>query len=320
MMTFQFVENILPSQVYQFEIQNVSDCWLNTATLNGPFSLPDNAVEGDIVINEILTNPYTNGADWIELYNNSEKVIDLYEWEVANRSSDTIASNKIIDDHLLLYPGEYIVLAEDSLQIIQDYPAHNPGSFYQMDLPTYGNDEGTIYLIAQNQILDEVNYEADWHFKLLDDSDGKSLERLDPDGLSNDNNNWHTAAEAIGFGTPGRVNSQFYPATVNGEFSFTSEIISPDNDGFEDVLQINYRMNQPGLIADFTIYDDRGRMVKEVFRSELLSAEGTFVWDGVRDDNTKASIGIYVAVFEAFSLDGSLIYSERKAFTVAGKL
>ncbi len=320
MMTIQFMENIQSSLVYSIELQNVSDCWSNTATLIGEFALPDNAISGDIVINEIMFNPYSGGYDWIELYNNSAKVIDLKDWEIANKNNDTIASNKIIDGHIVLFPKEYIVLAEDTLQIIQTYPAHEPGRFYQMDLPTYANDKGTIYIINQNQVLDEVNYDEDWHFTLLDNQDGKSLERLDPKGLSDDKNNWHTAAENIGFATPGRVNSQYYPTTVNGEFSFTSETISPDNDGFEDVLQVNYRMSQNGLVANFTIYDDRGRLVKEVFKSELLSAEGSFVWDGVRDDNTKASIGIYIAIFEAYALDGSLIYTERKSFVVAGKL
>ncbi len=319
MMTVQFIENIQPSLIYTIEIQNVADCWSNSTSLTGKFALPDSAVKGDVVVNEMMFNPYSGGYDWIELYNNSDKVIDLIGWEVANKSNDTIASNKVINDHLFLFPKEYIVLAEDSTQIIQTYPAHEPGRFYQMDLPTYPNDEGTIYIINQNQVLEEVNYFSDWHFVLLDDQDGKSLERIDPKGMSDDKNNWHTAAESVGFATPGRINSQFYPANIDGEFSFTSETISPDNDGFEDVLQINYRMAEPGLIGSFTIYDDRGRLVKEVLKSELLSAEGTFVWDGVRDDNTKASIGIYIGVFEAFAIDGALIYTERKPFVVAGK-
>ena len=154
----------------------------------------------------------------------------------------------------------------------------------------------------------------------MDDEDGKSLERIDPEGPSDDANNWHTAAEQIGFATPADKNSQYYPAIQNGEFSFTSNTVSPDNDGYEDVLQVNYEMIEPGLIADFTIYDDRGREVAKVLESELLGIQGTFIWDGVRSDNTKASIGVYVAVFEAWSLDGGLIFTQRKAFTVAGML
>ncbi len=168
--------------------------------------------------------------------------------------------------------------------------------------------------------MDAVSYLDDWHFELLDDEDGKSLERLNPIASSNDQNNWHTAAESIGFATPGKENSQFYPAITNGEFSYTSETISPDNDGFEDVLQINYKLTEPGLIGNFTIYDDRGREVVKVLSSELMALEGTFVWDGVRSDNTKATIGAYIGFFEVLDLNGATVYVKKKVFAVAGIL
>lgn len=319
-MTIQFVENIAESQDYSIQIQDVSDCWLNTTTLFGVFALPGLPAEGDVIINEIMCNPLSGGSDWIELYNNSEKLIDLYQWELAGYSNDTISGNKTINDHFLLQPGEYVVVAEDTLHILQNYPEYVPGRFVETDIPSYSNEEGTVYLIYLNQILDQVHYFDDWHFTLLDDDDGKSLERMDPDGVSNDKNNWHTAAESIGFATPGKENSQFYPAITNGEFSFTSETISPDNDGFEDVLQVNYEMSEPGLVATFTIYDDRGRLIAEVLESELISLRGTFTWDGVRKDNTKASIGMYIAVFEAFNIDGSVVFAKKKTFVVAGRL
>ena len=320
MFTLEFVENFTPSQTYTIELQNVADCWTNATTLNGTFALPENAVAGDVVINEILFDPYTGGSDWIELYNNSAKLIDLYNWQLADFDGDTIANHKTIGVHFLLYPEEYVVVAEDTSHIIQNYPAYTTGRFIETDIPSYTNDSSTVFIIFQNQVIDKVSYTEDWHFKLLDNTDGKSLERLDPNGVSNDENNWHTAAEAIGFATPGGENSQFNPAIMNGEFSFTSDVISPDNDGFEDVLQVNYEMAQAGLVGDFTIYDDRGRKIAAVLSSELLAVRGTFTWDGVRDDNTKATIGTYVAVFEAFSLDGGVVFAKRKAFVVAGRL
>jgi flagellar hook assembly protein FlgD len=146
------------------------------------------------------------------------------------------------------------------------------------------------------------------------------LERIGFDGNSNDINNWHSAAEAVGFATPGTKNSQYYPALETGDFSFTSETISPDSDGYEDILQVYYEMSEPGLLGTFTIYDDRGRKITELFANELLATSGSFKWDGVTEENTKASIGTYVAVFEAFNINGGLIFTKRKTFVVAGKL
>ena len=321
MMILEFVENIQASQTYTIDIQNAADCWLNTATLIGEFALPENALAGDVVINEILFNPINGGTDWVEVYNVSDKLIDLFGWEMANFDNDTIDNHALINEHFLLYPNEYAVISEDSAQILQQFGAAIPGTFIQSNLPTYSNDLGTVYLISNNNaMMDEVTYDADWHFQLLDDEDGKSLERIDPSGDANSSSNWHTAAEALGFGTPGRENSQYYPAIFNGEFSYTSETMSPDNDGYEDVLQVNYQMTEPGLVGTFNVYDDRGRLIAEVIQSELLGIDGTFVWKGLTDDLTKASIGTYVGVFTAYNVNGGVAFTNIKAFVVAGQL
>ena len=215
---------------------------------------------------------------------------------------------------------EYIVLGEDISQIGQYYSSVVPDNLYETDLPSYSNDSGTVYLIHNNVVMDRVAYNDDWHFQLLDNTDGVSLERIDPIGSSSDGNNWHSAAEAIGFGTPGLVNSQFYPAIANGEFSYTNDVVSPDSDGYQDVLQINYEMIEAGYVGHFTVYDDRGRLITRVVESELLGASGTFTWGGVKEDGTKASIGTYVGVFEAFQLEGGIVFIKRKAFVVAGKI
>ncbi len=320
-----FNENLVGSQNYTIELQNVADCWLNSTTLNGTFALAELADVGDVIINEIMFDPLTGGSDWVELYNKSDKLIDLFEWEIGDYDDGMIDNIEVVPTHYLLAPDDYVVLTENESQIIQNYPSAVADKFIEMDLPSYTNDSSTVYILAKSQFggtfqVDKVSYVDDWHFRLLDGTKGKSLERIDPSGLSDDKNNWHSAAEAVGFATPGAENSQFYPVVSNGEFSYTSETISPDNDGFEDVLQINYEMAEPGLVGTFTVFDDRGRKISTVFQSELLASRGTFIWDGVREDNTKASIGMYIGVFEAFNIDGSIVFTKKKPFVVAGRL
>ena len=318
--TLEFVENLAGSQPYAIQIQGVADCWLNSADLSGVFVLPETPEVGDVIINEILFNPVTGGHDWVEVYNASEKLIDLNLWEVANFDNDTIDNHATVSEHFNIYPGEYAVLGEDTTQIIQQYPAAIPGRFIEMDLPAWSNDSSTVYLIYQGSVIDNVSYSDDWHFRLLDSDDGVSLERLDPMDDSQSSHNWHSAAEAIGFGTPGGKNSQFYPAVFTGDFSYTSETVSPDNNGFEDVLQINYEMLGPGFLGTFKVYDDRGRSIATVMDAELLGVNGTFTWDGVRDDNTKATIGTYVGVFEAVNITTGSTFAKRLAFVVAGNI
>ncbi len=320
LMTLQFNEQLTPSTVYTVTLSNVGDCWLNYANAEGQFALADVPQKGDIVINEILQNPLNGGQDWIELYNNSDKIFNLKDWQLANFDNDTIDNFKTISENYFLYPRDYAVVGKDSNFVKVNYPASVLGKFVYAELPSYNNDSGSVYLLFNSEIIDKVSYLDEWHFDLLDNTDGVSLERIDPNGLSSSEFNWHSAAEDIGFATPGRVNSQFLPAVSNGEIKLTSDIFSPDNDGFEDILQVSYEMNEPSLLGKVTIYDDRGRLIRKLFSNELLGSKGTFTWDGLTDSQVKASIGVYVLLFEAFSTDGREIFTTKKAVTLAGKL
>lgn len=310
-------------QTYQVSIASISDLALNgagTQSTQLTCMVPEIPLPKDVVINEILFNPITGGSDWVEVYNNSDKFFDLYGWSLANGKNDTINDAQVISSHFLLSPECYAVVSEDTAHVLQQFHAAVEGRFLQSNLPSYNNDKGTVYLTSDGVVIDAVPYADTWHFELLNDDEGKSLERMDPNGESAHSNNWHTAAEAIGFGTPGGENSQYRPALDNGEFSYTSETVSPDNDGFEDVLQVNYKMIAPGFIGRFAVYDDRGRKIASVMESELLGVEGFFVWDGITDSGTKAAIGTYVGVFEAFHIDGGHVVARRKAFVLAGRL
>ena len=320
MMTIQLNENIMPSQLYNYTINPISDCWLNSIGRNGEFILPELPQKGDVIINEILQNPKNGGQDWVELYNNSNKVINLKDWLLANYDDDTISNFKSISSNYLLKPNDFVVLGEDSSFVKQTYPFSVPGKFLYAELPSYDNDSSTVYIIYNSEVIDQVSYLDTWHFKLLDNTDGVSLERIDPNGLSSSSFNWHSAAESIGFASPGRKNSQYLPALTNGNFNLSSELISPDNDGYQDVVQLNYQMSEAGMLGKVTIYDDRGRLIRTICSNELLGTEGTLSWDGLTDNFVKASIGVYVLFFEAFSTNGSLFFAQRKALTVAGKL
>lgn len=319
-MTLQFNESLVASQLYSFTLGPIFDCWLNSTERSGTFILPEMAQKGDVVINEILQNPLTGGQDWIELYNNSDKVINLKDWQFANFDNDTIDNFKTVAGNYLLQPNDYVVLGKDSSFVKQNYPFAIPGKFLFSELPSYNNDSGTVYLIYNSEIIDKVSYLDEWHFDLLDNTDGVSLERIDPNGNSDSEFNWHSAAEDVGFATPGRKNSQYRPAVSNGAISFTEDIFSPDNDGYQDILQINYTLTNSGLLGKAQIFDDRGRLIRTIFTNELLGSSGTFSWDGTTNQQVKASIGVYVLVFEVFSTDGGVFFTKHKAFTLAGKL
>lgn len=314
-----FDSTLVGSKNYMFTLENASDCWGNSKVLNGNFVRAEVPQSGELIINELLVDPKTGGSDWIELYNNSNKVVDLIHCQLAN-FDDSIANFKAVPAHFFIYPKQYAVLGSDSSFVKAMYPASVPGTFVACETPVYPNDSGSVYLFYDSILLEKVSYSSNWHFSLLDKTDGVSLERIQPTGLATSKDNWHSAAETIGFGTPGALNSQTLHPQINGEISLSNSSISPDNDGFEDVVLIHYQFEKNGLVANIRIFDEDGREIKQLIANELLGTAGFFTWDGTTNANTKAHIGTYVILFEAFSIAGGENFTKTKVVIVAGKL
>ena len=310
--------------VYTLTLNGMGDCSGNLVSNSvTQIILPHTGAVGDLIINEVLFNPFTGGDDFVEIYNNSEKHIDLYNWKLANWDDGITDNFKAIAVHKLMRPGDYIVLTKDSSDIQSNYLNAIFGNFVQLtSLPTYSNDSGTVFLILpdlDSTVCDYFRYDEDLQFALINNPDGISLERIDFDRPTNESTNWHSAAESAGWATPGLENSQYYPGQITSDaVSVEPEIFSPDNDGFEDILNINYTMANPGFVGNVTIFDANGRIIRNLVQNELLAAAGTVSWDGLNNKREKVRIGMYIVYFEVFDLEGN-VSSVKKACVVASK-
>lgn len=307
----------------------ITDCIGNNFGVpnSAPFALPQPVSPNDVVINEVLFDPNDGGVDFVEIYNRSQKVIDLKKMLLCTQ--DTIANvlnelNIIAPEGYLLFPGTYLVLSESGAAVKQQYPLSTDILLcLDMDNIPSMNIDGDIVVLTDTafNIIDKLVYQGSWHFPLLQNTKGVSLERIDFERTTQDYTNWHSAAEAAGFATPTQRNSQYNPGQIDdGAVSVSNEIFSPDGDGYNDVVNINYNFTQPGFVANVTIYDSRGRLVRTLITSELLGTEtGTFSWDGTMDDRTKARVGAYVIYFEAFNTNGE-VKKYKKSCVLAEKL
>ncbi len=311
-------------KIYELVItSDVKDCVGNVALPSSiQIALPEIAEAQDIVINEILFNPKTGGFDFIELYNRSTKAINLAGLVFDNRMSNNM-QQEITSDYLLL-PKGYVVISENIDNVKLNYEVKNPKVLLQNALPSFSDDEGNVTLYRPDapnkKIIDALDYSENWHYALLKDQSGVSLERLNPDRLTQDSSNWHSAASVVGFATPTYQNSQFSISqnTDNQLFSLENTRLSPDNDGYEDFLNINYTLSSD-INATLRIFDLNGRLVKTILNNETLSTEGTLRWDGDKEDGSRATLGIYVLLIEYFSSDGK-VGKEKKTLTVAYRL
>ena len=182
-----------------------------------------------------------------------------------------------------------------------------PGAILTLNsLPSFPDAEGFVLLLnQQGNVVDEVNYSDDWHFKLIDNAEGVSLERIDPGSPSQNPGNWHSAASTAGYGTPGYKNSQFKnQQSIAATIEVLPKVFSPDNDGFDDIATIQYKITEPGYVANITIFDAAGRPIRNLVRNGTLSTNGYWNWDGLDDKGRKLPVGAYILFTEIFNLQG----------------
>lgn len=288
------------------------------------FGLPQAVGEKDLIINEVLFNPFNGGVDYVELYNQSRKIIDLQELRLGSvkthiaNAPDTLYFT-VSTSQLLMFPKTYIVLTSSPQIVQQQYFTPYPTGFLKMSpFPVYGSKSGSVLLEAQSgEMIDAFDYSEDMHFPLIHNTKGVSLERTQFDGKTNNRGNWHSAAESVGFGTPAYQNSQFvYSKVSSDEIQIDPEIFSPDGDGYQDVLQIKYHFSKAGYAVHIDIFNSDGYLIRQLVKNEYLGTTGVFSWDGLQDNNTKAPPGIYIFYIQIFDMEGH-VKNYRKAGVLA---
>lgn len=301
------------NKVYTITATGVKDCAgniigaFNTAKLG----LSSAADSNDVVINEVLFNPKPDGTDYVELYNRSNKIINLKDLLIANKSSTGIISNlkQLSVTNRAFLPGEYLVLSEDDQLVKRQYTAKNISAFINISsMPSFPDDKGNVVLVNfTGAVVDELAYDEDWHFALITNAEGISLERIDPNTKTQNKDNWHSAAKDVGYGTPSYQNSQFrIDLQVKGDVTVMPEVFSPDNDGMDDFLTITYRFPETGYTMNITVFEAGGRAVKSLQRNAVCSQSGSFRWDGLNDQFQQLPVGPYVIYTEVFNLTGKV--------------
>ena len=267
------------------------------------------AKEKDIIINEIMFDPVGSGSDYIEILNRSAFPVNLKNYRLANRNNSNSLTNttNLFSNDRFIMPGSYLVFTEDSFNIISSFRVSDPEHLIQIpDLPSMPNDRGTIVLLDdQERIMDELSYDDGWHFALLNQREGVALERIDANKPTNQPDNWMSASKTSGYGTPTAPNSQQYSSGISDEtISLSNKIFSPDHDGYEDVLMIDYRFPEGGYVLNAIVFDIAGRPVRTLQKQLLCGINGSFRWDGLDDQNRQLPMGHYILFCEVFNLRG----------------
>ncbi len=317
--TLTFANALKTNTVYQLSIAGLEDCLGNSRRgIKTDLVSTTPAVVGDLILNELLFNPKNEGVDFIEIYNTSNKYIDLNTVNIARYTDQRENEVRVSPKRQILYPNEYAAICIDSIQIKTAYK--DARHIIQIEsLPPMSNDNGTVLLLDHSGMaLDSVSYNEDQHFALLSDVNGVSLERINFGGISHDPSNWRSASASVDFATPGYKNSQFIDVSaVEGTLNLHRKTFSPDADGYEDLLIIRYDLNTNGNVLNGYVYDLAGRLIYHPINNKTIGSNGFVSWDGIIENGTKIPLGNYIILLEIFNLNGET--SRKKyAFSVLG--
>ena len=319
--------------LYTLNINNVTNCKdiPPENEIKARFGMPSEVSRNDIIINEILFNPISPGVDYLELYNRSNKVIDLKNIMFGTikqsfpNPPDTILKELCYESRIML-PHSYVLLSTDKEIVMEQYLDADSDSDSDTDsdtntdsdtdfidvesFPSFPNEEGHVIICDKGRVpIDEMKYSDKMHYDLLSITQGVSLERISTENPSLDENNWHSASFNVNYGTPGYKNSVV--ADINyviekNQISIIPEIFSPDGDGNDDICSICYNIEDLGCSLNIKVFNTDGLLIRNLFNNNLVNNEGAVHWDGSDDNNRSVTPGIYIIQAEIFDLNGNV--------------
>jgi hypothetical protein len=303
---------------YQLTVKDVKDKSNNHREQKVNFVFTARPSTGDIVISEVLTDPYTGGNDFVEIYNKSDKFLKLDSLIISNSQRN---ENRVIRTNEILYPGEYLAISQNVDFLKNTYVPPSTAKLLAATIPALNVSDANISIKSVingvTVTIDSFDYRENMHFALIDDTKGVSLERINIFGPTNDANNWHSASAQVKYATPGYKNSNLTTIIDYADYSIKPDkkVFSPNGDGFEDFVLLNYLLEKPGYLATIKIFDADGFPVYDLANNFLLGTEGSIKWDGINTEGNIVKIGMYIVYCRLFHVDGDII--ETKNVVVA---
>ena len=314
-----FSEDFQDWPKYQLSVSGIRDCMRNISNgyvlKAGTVSQP---MLASVLINEIMYDPEEGMPEYVELFLPGEKILDLQDLAIHLVEEGDSADQPIpLSSHSrLCLPGQYLVLTENVPHLRDAFGLEISGLWVEVEgLSGLNNSSGSIYLTDRaGKVVDQTRYGDEMHMELLDDPRGISLERISAKRSGLDPDNWHSAASIAGYATPGRENSQFLDASNSDRLlDVSTEVFSPDNDGYNDLLEIVISTKGNDWVIGLMITDLQGNRIRVLANMHLAGPTVCYTWDGEGDNGAMQPMGFYVIHARGYSPTTGEQWIRRKA-------
>ena len=245
--------------------------------------------ERSVVINEINYNSSDeyNAEDWIEIYNNSESIIDISNWIIKDDNDDHIFE---ISPNMTLLSGAYLVICRDSLAFKNIHP-HVNNIIGDLGFGLSGSGDMVRVYDNVGNLVDSVDYDVSEPWPYLPNGYGTTLELKNPDL---DNSNYNAWESSIILGTPEEKNHNYISLDLEDEepkMPFTVKV----GTNFPNPFNINVSVpifSSEAQIVKIKVYDILGR---NIFEDKLMLniGENIYTWNGVDKIGADIVSGIY---------------------------
>ena len=268
---------------------SISLSGIRSASLDATFSI-DTSIANDIVINEINYNSAAafDSGDWIELYNRSDRPVDLSGWVFSDSDPNHrffFPSGTILDN------DAYLVVIDDDSAFTSRFPAVQ-NYIGETGFGLNGAGEFIMLLDEEERIIDTLTYDDVQPWPMEADGLGATLALLDAGADNSDPENWQASAD---HGTPGAQNIFLTQreaddiSAIPAEFRLYQNYPNP----FNPTTTIRYSVPRHVHVS-LKVFDLLGREIATL--AERDHAAGNYV---VSFDAARLSSGVYLYQMQA---------------------
>jgi len=294
-----FTQNLPEGEQCSVEVHSLMDCDGLKINSSKGFVIPYLIKEGDLIINEVLFRPFSGGVSFIEIYNNSNHLIDLSNVYISFSMGKYL---QFSSQSIKLKSESYVVLSNDKSGIINFYDSVNESKLIENKaFPSMIESNSICISNKDGFVVDKL---------LLDDSvfdgsskDGVSLQRKSFLRNTNDKDNW--AYDSVADATPTRENSLLDNKDLV-EINVTNQTFKPLSGGEDNKYLVDIINKGDVIRVSMYIYNIHIRKkIKTIANNLEVVDKVVLSWDGRDEDNKLVPTTSYMVVIEIIHTDGS---------------